>query len=237
MNPGGALGLEGGGGGRRPGRGRYGAGSAFKKHYIYCNITPIALSNHPVSNQPENSLSDKYLVEKVLRGDSRAFAGIIQRTEGLVAQIIFKMIDHAEDRKDLAQEVYIKAFNSLSGFRFQAKLSTWIAQITYNSCLNHLTRKKLVLPGDLSEDNHPGHPLTDDPFIFTHERTAILRAAIERLSPIHKTLITLYHQEEMSYEEIGEITGLPQGTVKSYLFRARKALKDSLMLNYKKEEL
>ncbi|MES1222193.1 MAG: sigma factor-like helix-turn-helix DNA-binding protein, partial [Bacteroidota bacterium] len=61
--------------------------------------------------------------------------------------------------------------------------------------------------------------------------------ATENLSPIYKTLITLYHNEEMSYEEIRIITGLPEGTVKSYLFRARKALKESILNKYKMEEL
>jgi RNA polymerase sigma factor (sigma-70 family) len=60
---------------------------------------------------------------------------------------------------------------------------------------------------------------------------------IDKLSPIHKTLITLYHNEEMSYEEIAQVTQLPEGTLKSYLFRARKALKNSLLQHYKKEEL
>jgi RNA polymerase sigma-70 factor (ECF subfamily) len=69
------------------------------------------------------------------------------------------------------------------------------------------------------------------------ELETILATAIEKLSPVHKTLITLYHQEELTYIEIAQITGLPEGTVKSYLFRARKQLKDNLLNQYKKEEL
>jgi RNA polymerase sigma-70 factor (ECF subfamily) len=73
--------------------------------------------------------------------------------------------------------------------------------------------------------------------VFRKELSAILSAEIGKLSPIHRTLITLYHNEEMSYEEIAQVTQLPEGTLKSYLFRARKALKNSLLQHYKKEEL
>ena len=79
-----------------------------------------------------------------MHGDTRSFEIIIRRTEGLVAQIVFKMIDHAEDRRDMAQDIFLKVFKNLSGFRFQAKLSTWIGQISYNTCLNYHEKKKLI---------------------------------------------------------------------------------------------
>lgn len=186
-------------------------------------------------------MSDKHLVDKVLAGDTRAFGTIIQYTERLVAQIVFKMIGNVEDRRDIAQDVYLKAFKNLSGFQFKAKLSTWIGQIAYNSCLNYLEKKRPDFPVSLMEENGPVYEslnwVSGEPLIYSQERKAILTSAIEALSPVYRTLITLYHQEEMSYEEIGLITGMPDGTVKSYLFRARKALKDSLLLKYKKEEL
>ena len=94
-------------------------------------------------NQNENSLADQLLVKKVLAGDTNAFKIIIEKTEGLVTQIIFKMIPASEDRKDIAQDVYLKAFQKLVTFRFQSKLSTWIGQITYNTCVNHLQKKKV----------------------------------------------------------------------------------------------
>ncbi len=176
---------------------------------------------------------DQQLVEMVLKGDAQAFARIIKNTERLVAQVVFKMIRNTEDRKDIAQDVYLKAYKNLSGFRFEAKLSTWIAQIAYNTCLGWLEKKKLILSGDLESF----HAIPDDTIIKNKNTPAIIAASIERLSPVFKTLITLYHQEEMSYAEIVGITGLPEGSVKSYLFRARKSLKDDLLRHYKKEEL
>ena len=156
-----------------------------------------------------------------------------------MAQIVFKMISNPDDRKDIAQDIYLKAFKNLAGFKFQSKLSTWIAQVSYNTCLDHLRKKKLSFPGTIDEENEINDPVSDDTSILIRQRelSGILKAGIEQLPPVYKTLITLYHNEELSYEEIIQITGLPEGTVKSYLSRARKALKNSLLLSYKKEDI
>jgi len=198
-----------------------------------------------------DSAEDRYLVNLVLKGDNSAFATIIRNTERLVAQIVFKMIGNTDDMKDLAQDIYLKAYKGLPSFRFRAVLSTWIAQIAYNTCLNYLEKKKYALLGDwegtagddTEETDHiPNTPvaLADkeaDQSVLQKQRTVIIHQAIETLPPLYKTLITLYHNEELSYGEITSITGLPIGTVKNYLFRARKALKEQLLKQYTKEEL
>ncbi|HEY1054399.1 MAG TPA: sigma-70 family RNA polymerase sigma factor, partial [Emticicia sp.] len=196
----------------------------------------------------ENNGPDHILVRKVLDGDTNAFRIIVKNTEGLVGQIVYKMIRNHSDRKDIAQDIYLRVFQKLNTFQFQSKLSTWIGQIAYNTCLGYLEKKKLVL---LDSNNDEGeneileklnHAI--DPFLseteknfFKQELATILKNEIEKLSPIYKTLITLYHNEELTYAEITEITQLPEGTVKSYLSRARKLLKDNLLLTYKKEAL
>jgi len=204
-----------------------------------------------VNDKIGNNDSDRYLVDKVLGGDTNAFGIIVKNTEGLVAQIVFKMINNAENRKDIAQDIYMKAFKNLSGFKYQSKLSTWIGKIAYNTCLNDCEKRKLVLIENVHENSE-----TDKKGAQTNENSAfscydnesenvlirkelsqILNSEIERLQPVYKTLITLYHNEELSYEEIAQITTLPEGTIKNYLFRARKMLKESLLLNYKREEL
>ncbi len=162
----------------------------------------------------------------------------MKNTEGLVGQIVYKMIRNPSDRKDIAQDIYLKAFHKLGSFQFQAKLSTWIGQIAYNTCLAYLEKKKLVLLENVvaDEENEALENLQKpiDPFmseteksLFRKELATILKIEIDKLSPIYKTLITLYHNEELSYAEITEITQLPEGTVKSYLSRARKLLKDN----------
>jgi RNA polymerase sigma factor (sigma-70 family) len=202
-----------------------------------------------VNDKSKRNLTDQYLVEKVLHGDRYAFRQVIKNTEGLVTLIIFKMISNTEDRKDLAQDTYLKAFKNLSGFKFQSKLSTWIGQITFNTCINFLEKKKLVLIDNFYEENNPDNDTLEklskpkvpnnepENFIFQKELSKILQSEIEKLSPVFKTLVTLFHKEELSYAEISEITQIPEGTVKNYLFRARKVLKENLLVNYKKEEL
>ena len=198
--------------------------------------------NDIIGNNPE----DKHLVDRVLRGDTRAFGIIIKNTENLVAQIVFKLVPIAEDRKDLAQDIYLKTFHNLGGFKFESKLSTWIARIAYNSCLSWIEKKKLVLPGNLFDDEHHDSPITtvfhrlgqDSESIFSRkELSGILKKEIEGLPVIYQTLITLFHHESMTYEELSLVTGLPEGTVKSSLFRARKMLKEKLLSKYQKEAL
>lgn len=192
--------------------------------------------------------SDRYLLEKVLDGDHSAFSIIIRNTERLVAQIVFKMISNTEDRKDISQDIYLKTFKNLKQFKFQSKLSTWIGQIAYNTCLNYLEKKKMVLLDYNFSDETQEEVLEKlaqqinsdnetEKQIFQKELSEILTTEIEKLPPIYKVILNLYHQEELSYSEISQITQLPEGTVKNYLFRARKTLKISLLLTRKREEL
>lgn len=196
----------------------------------------------------ENNFSDNYLVDKVLAGDKNAFSSIIKNTERLVSQIVFKMIVNKEDREDIVQEIYLKTYKKLKSFKFQSKLSTWIAQIAYNTCLNYLKKKKIVfmdykLDFELQDEalENFNYKLSleneTEKRLFQKELSEILTIEIEKLSPIYKVLINLYHKEELSYLEISDITQLPEGTVKNYLFRARKMMKQNLLLTLKKEEL
>jgi RNA polymerase sigma factor (sigma-70 family) len=197
--------------------------------------------NHTIGNNP----ADKELIDRILRGDNRAFGIVIKNTERLVAQIVFKLIPVAEDRKDLAQDVYLKVFHNLSGFKFQSKLSTWIAQIAYNSCLSWIEKNQKFPQGNMDEEKiqsqsteiHIDNSFESENRVSRKEISAILRKEIENLPSMYQTLITLFHHESMSYEELSRITGLPEGTVKSSLYRARKMVKENLLSKYKKEAL
>lgn len=193
------------------------------------------------------TVSDQQLVAQIVGGNTAAFRQLVHRTEGLVTQLVYKMIRQPADRPDLAQEVYLKVFKSLPGFKFQAKLSTWVGQIAYNTCLHYLEKKQLVLV-DLSDDlptetrwTPPalvaGSDYDPETGLFDQDLTYILSAAIDQLPPLYRTLISLYHQQELSYEEIAQITALPDGTVKNYLFRARKLLKQRLLATYQRDDL
>ncbi|MDR6564401.1 MULTISPECIES: sigma-70 family RNA polymerase sigma factor [unclassified Arcicella] len=197
-----------------------------------------------MSHANKNNLDDHRLVSAVLNGDRHAFGLIIRQTERLVSQMTFKMINNPGDRKDIAQDVYLKVFKNLSDFQFKSKLSTWIGQITYNTCLHYIEKKKLVLlenfgqEDDTLENQLKSESHNDmEEVMLGKELANILNAEIDLLPPLYKTLISLYHQEELSYIEIAEITSLPEGTVKNYIFRARKTLKESILSKYKRNEL
>ena len=204
-----------------------------------------------MSNLPISPATDQQLVALVLRGNTAAFGQLVQRTEGLVTQLVFKMIRQPADRPDIAQEVYLKVFKNLAGFKFQAKLSTWVGQIAYNTCLHYLEKRRLVLvdlseqkPDDASEEGRSppvslvaGPEHSPETALFDQDLASILSTAIEQLPPLYRTLIALYHQQELSYEEIAQITSLPDGTVKNYLFRARKLLKQYLLTTYQRDDL
>jgi len=196
----------------------------------------------------QEELTDRDLVKKVLEGNSLVFKTIISNTQGLVIQIIYKMIWNPEDRKDLAQEVYLKVYDKLASFKFNSKLSTWIGTITYNTCLNFLEKKRITILNVIDKEGNESWETIDsnisgnansqtETYIFTKERSQVLALEIERLPPLYKTIITLYHNEELTYKEIGEITDLPEGTLKNYLYRARKQLRDNLLLHYNKVDL
>ena len=147
-------------------------------------------------------VADQPLVEMVLKGNTNAFKTIMKNTEGLVAQIVFKMIPIAEDRKDIAQDIYLKTFQKLNTFQFRSKLSTWIAQIAYNTCFSYLEKKKLIFPGNDMDNNGQEEHLLEilhnkiapvksetESIIFQKELSGILKSEIDKLSPVYKTLI------------------------------------------------
>jgi RNA polymerase sigma factor (sigma-70 family) len=196
-------------------------------------------------------LNDKQLVDEVLGGNARAFGGLVRHTERLVAQIVCKLVPNEEDRKDMVQEIYLKAFHHLKGFKFESKLSTWVGQIAYNTCISWLQKKKLVFSVDAGDEGFDDIRRSDgagvaagatgvheaEGRVVNKQLSGILQAGISQLPPLYQTLVGLFHQEGLSYQEMAQITGLPEGTVKSYLFRARKMLKENLLSKYKKEAL
>ncbi len=185
---------------------------------------------------------DRSLVQQILDGDTEAFETLINSYRVLVIHVVYRMIMNTEDREDICQEVFIRIYRSLAGFRFESKLSTWISKIAYNTCINHLQKSRQMLideclPGAESLDDLPGGATPSDNLIEERDVSRRVKAEIDNLPTIYRTILTLYHLEEMSYAEIADIMDMPVGTVKSHLFRARKHLKNKLMSKYKREDL
>jgi RNA polymerase sigma factor (sigma-70 family) len=189
-----------------------------------------------------NMKNPKVLVEKILSGNTEEFKTLIEQYQRLVSHIVFRMISKEADREDISQDVFIQVFQNLGNFKFESKLSTWIARIAYNRCINYLEKKKTPLfddisPGEESIETQSEDSIAPDTSTEHQDRSSRLQVEIDKLPVQFRTILTLYHLDEMKYHEIGEILELPEGTVKSYLFRARKLLKQRLLVKYEVEEL
>ena len=196
--------------------------------------------------------TEKALINTILNGNLNAFKDLIEMYQKLVVHVVFRLISRPEDREEICQEVFIKVYRSLPGFKFQSKLSTWIGKIAYTTTIIYLRKEKNQLfseiknANDHSEsDNDYSNPInsihSDDPspleIIEKQDVTALIHKNIEQLPAPYQTIISLYHLDQMSYQEIAEIMELPEGTVKSYLFRGRKKLKESLVSELEGEEI
>ncbi len=183
--------------------------------------------------------SDRDLVNKILSGDQRAFTALVKRYEKLVWHIVMKLTNDPEVVADISQEIFIRIYQKLKEFRFHAKLSTWIATVAYRTAINELKKNSLKNVGETVDvqkwkehfinTSHPENIATQN------ELKQMIWEAVNRLPEQYKIVLTLYHLENFNYHEIGEITGMPPGTVKNYLFRARKLLKDMLKKKLKTE--
>ncbi|MEY4931375.1 MAG: hypothetical protein RI909_2099 [Bacteroidota bacterium] len=184
-------------------------------------------------------IDDKALVSQVISGDKQAFRMLIKQNERLVGHMIARLIDRHEDREELCQDVFLKVYEKLGEFTFQSKLSTWIATIAYRHGINHLRKKKIEireLPDDDDREQFISTENVEEDF-SDRQLDAMVMNLIDQLPPQYKAILTLYHVQEMSYPEIVEITGLPEGTVKNYLFRARQLLKEKVKKYLGKEEV
>ncbi len=187
-------------------------------------------------------MTEQALVQDILTGNRDAFRDFMSRYQSLVVHVVGRMVPNEADRQDICQDVFVKAYRNLNGFNFEAKLSTWLARIAYNTALNHLEKRRVDLFDDITAEHdrledRPASGRTVDESVAVSDSARRVRTEIDRLPVLYGTILALYHLEEMTYREIADVMQLPEGTVKSYLFRARKMLKDRLTAAYAEEDL
>lgn len=176
-------------------------------------------------------------LDRLLRGDVRAFEELVNAHQHRVFEFCYRMLSDREEAMDVAQDVFLSVHQNLRSFRRDAKLSTWILRISKNHCLNrlkYLARRGARRREELTQVDEarlaaameaPASP--DQPLVAEAERNQV-QAAIAKLETDQRVLVVLRDIEGLSYEEIVEITELPIGTVKSRLHRARERLADLL---------
>jgi RNA polymerase sigma factor (sigma-70 family) len=171
-------------------------------------------------------LQDTDIIQLVLKGEQNAFSILVERYQHFVFTLTLKYTGSREEAEELAQDVFVKAYRSLSGFKGNSKFTTWLYTIAHTTSLSHL-RKKKNNTTPLHEDYHHVTSNTTNS-IENRSRKAWVAKAIERLEQNEAEIITLFYLAEQSIEEIALITGQTAGNVKVRLFRARQKLKQLL---------
>jgi RNA polymerase sigma factor (sigma-70 family) len=179
---------------------------------------------------------DSYYISKVLHGDVNAFSFLVEKNKRMAYTIALKLLNSPEDAEEIAQDAFVKAFQSLQTFKGECKFSTWLYKIVYHEAISRLRKKHLEV---ISIDDHfsnfdmqeTDHFLTQ---LNIEEQKSLVRTAIDRLPAEERAIITLYYLNESSVKEITVITGDSEANVKIKLFRARKRLWE--LLKYRFED-
>ncbi len=186
-------------------------------------------------------LSDAELVKLAIKGEELAYAELMNRYKKKVETIVLRIVRQKIETEDLVQEIFTKAFTSISSFKSEFSFSTWLYKIATNHCIDFVRKKRLSTYSldedyELEEDSIqreiPDWSKLPDRELFEKQRNEIIHQAINSLPEHYRKVIIMRHFEEKSYEEIAKELKLPIGTVKVQIFRARellyKKLKDKL---------
>ncbi len=186
---------------------------------------------------------DNELIHQARLGDMAAFEQLVHRHDKQVLTIAARYVTSAEDAKDIYQEVFIRVYRGLKGFRMRSEFATWLHRITVNVCLTHKSRRTrhvhVPLDGDPDGDESETHPVelatTDGPTDQQSMNAEIrhhVQEALESLSPKQRLVFTLKHYEGYKLREIAAMMKCTEGTVKRYLFLATQQLRARLKAVY-----
>jgi RNA polymerase sigma-70 factor (ECF subfamily) len=182
------------------------------------------------------------LIERLLARDERAFNDLVRAYQRRVLTLVMRMLGNAAEAEDVAQEVFVQVFKAIGSFRGDSKLSTWIYRIAINLCKNRVKYLKVRHTeqqdelGDAEENGALGGTRRTtvgaverpDEMMSGKQVEQIVQRAILELEPTFRECLVLRDVDELSYEQIEEITGLPIGTVKSRIHRARAQLREAV---------
>ncbi len=183
---------------------------------------------------------ERSLLRRLRDRDERAFRDLVAEHRDRVFNITYRMLGNRAEAEDVAQEVFISVFKTIDSFREESKFSTWLYRVTVNHCKNrikYLARRHDRKREELDETTHgtggavngaPVRAAQPDKALASAQMEKLLQEAIANLDDDHRAVVILRDVEDLSIEEICEITGLPDGTVKSRLHRARLVLRKKM---------
>jgi RNA polymerase sigma-70 factor, ECF subfamily len=178
---------------------------------------------------------DRRLISECLQGRPAAFGDLVRRYQERLYNSIYRVVDHAEDAADVVQDAFLNAYQSLNSFKGDSEFFTWLYRIAFNTAISLRRKRRAVLRLDWTDGNPSGlEPADESAFtepgsaLAQSEDEAVLRSALNRLSPEHRAVLVLKEIDGQKYEDIAEILDVPIGTIRSRLHRARLELRDLL---------
>jgi len=174
---------------------------------------------------------DNHYIERVINGDVPAYASLVEKHKNLVFSIAMKILNNREDAEEIAQDTFLKAFNSLKSFEKKSKFSTWLYRIAYNGAISRKRKKKLEA---VEIDDQIMYTYSTDEISYNvnhlneTEQMELIDQALLKLPEEDNLLVTLFYKAEHSIEDISYITGLTQSNVKVKLHRIRKKLYEEI---------
>ena len=185
-------------------------------------------------------IEDARLVARAREGDREAFSELVRRYHERIFNTVYALVGDRDDADDLTQEVFLKAYRSLSGFRGQSRFYTWLYRIGVNRCLDWMKSRNRRRDLSLEREGWDGfedpvggtRPEASDARVQRGELQTILKRALETLAPEYRSAVVLREIDGLAYEEIACVLGCSVGTVKSRLFRARMKLRGVLEEDY-----
>jgi RNA polymerase sigma-70 factor (ECF subfamily) len=190
----------------------------------------------------QEETAERRFIERLKQRDERAFNELVQLYERRIFRLVLRMLGRRDEAEDMVQEVFVQVFKSIDSFRGEAKLGTWVYRIAVNLCKNrgkYLQRRKSNAQDELEPAAErgalhqargvtTGEAAGPDQMIQGYQLEVIVKQAITELEPDFREALVLRDVEDLTYDEIAEITGLAEGTVKSRIHRARTMLKEKV---------
>jgi len=188
--------------------------------------TAIALEN--IKN-----LTDGELIDKAIGGREDGFEELVRRYQRPIIGYVYRMLNNYDASLDVTQEVFIKVYNSLERYSSEYKFSTWLYRIAHNAAIDYMRRNSAHTQSIEAENADGSYQLQIESPNPTpeqeRERTELrqeIESVVKCLPTVYRELILLRHSQDLSYDEIAEVTNLPLGTVKNRLFRAREMMRE-----------
>ncbi|OYT15441.1 MAG: RNA polymerase subunit sigma-70 [Bacteroidetes bacterium 4572_77] len=174
-----------------------------------------------------NFQEDQYYIAQIRKGNHAAFASLVKKHKDMVFTICVKIVRKPEDAEELAQDVFMKVFNKLEGFRGDARFSTWLYRIAYNAAISKTRKRRLEVEAidDFTINNYSVDEIKENlSTIDGDDQQALLKKVMDKLPEDDYLIIKLFYLEELPVVDISEITGLSAANVKVKLHRIRKKM-------------